>query len=114
MPSEEDRVRLRHMVDAAQTIATFIDGRTRDDLDEDEMLFFALAHAIEILGEAASRISPETRSMASHVPWSAIIAMRNRLIHGYSNIQLDTVWRTVTLEVPALLLALQAFLQENQ
>ena len=58
----EDRVRLRHMVEAAECAGQFMTGRQRTDLDEDRMLLFALVHAIEILGEAASKISEETRA----------------------------------------------------
>jgi uncharacterized protein with HEPN domain len=50
------------------------------------MLLFALVHAIEIFGEAASRVSPETKAAAHQVPWSLIVSMRNRLTHGYFDI----------------------------
>jgi uncharacterized protein with HEPN domain len=55
----EDRVRLRHMIEAAESAVQFIAGRQRTDLDEDRMLLFALVRAIEVLGEAASRMSEE-------------------------------------------------------
>ena len=82
----EDRVRLRHMVEAAESAGQFMTGRQRTDLDEDRMLLFALVHAIEILGEAASRISDETRATHTGIPWRAIIGMRNRLMHAYFEI----------------------------
>jgi uncharacterized protein with HEPN domain len=66
------------MIEAAETVATFIAGRERDALDHDRMLLFALVRAIEILGEAASRLTAETRAVAPAVPWPQIIAMRNR------------------------------------
>ena len=66
------------------------------------MLLFALVHAIEIFGEAASKLSPETRAAAPEIPWSAIISMRNRLIHGYFDVDTTIVWQTATVEVPAL------------
>ena len=68
----EDRVRLRHMVEAAESALQFIAGRQRPDLDDDRMLLFALVRAIEILGEAASRNlrrdagHPSRHSVASH------------------------------------------------
>jgi uncharacterized protein with HEPN domain len=58
--------------------------------------------AIEIIGEAASRVSAEQRTVSPAVPWTAIIAMRNRLIHAYFDIDRDIVWRTVTEEIPSL------------
>jgi uncharacterized protein with HEPN domain len=66
------------------------------------MLLFALVRAIEIMGEAASRLSPETRAMTSDVPWSQITGMRNRLIHACFDIDSDIVWLTATREIPAL------------
>lgn len=88
---DEDRIRILHMIDAADAVAQFVAGRSRDDLDRDRMLLFALVHAIEILGEAANKISSDTRAAAPQVPWGAIVAMRNRLIHGYFDINATIV-----------------------
>ena len=104
----EDRVRLRHMVEAAESAVQFIAGRQRTDLDEDRMLLFALVRAIEVLGEAASKISEKTRAAHASIPWRAIIGMRNRLIHAYFEINTAIVWQTVTQEIPALLPQLRA------
>jgi len=105
---DEDRVRLLHMIEAGEAVAQFIAGRSRNDLDRDRMLLFAVVHSIEILGEAANKISPETRAAAPQVPWGAIVAMRNRLIHGYFDIDTVIVWKTATEEIPALVPLLQA------
>jgi len=67
------------------------------------MLLFAVVRAIEVLGEAASKVSEDTRSECPEIPWSAITDMRNRLIHGYFDIDVDIVWNTASLEIPALL-----------
>jgi len=83
-------------------------GRQRDDLESDRMLLFAVVRAIEVLGEAASRISAELRERAPDVPWAAIVATRNRLIHGYFDIDSTVVWKTVTEEIPELLSTLRA------
>jgi uncharacterized protein with HEPN domain len=99
----EDRVRLRHMVEAGESAVQFVAGHQRADLDEDRMLLFALVRAIEVLGEAASKISEETRATHAGIPWRAIIGMRNRLIHAYFEINTEIVWQTVTQEIPALL-----------
>ncbi len=110
----DDRVRLQHMVEAAGSIATFISGRTRTDLDTDRMLLFAVVRAIEILGEAASRISDETRESAVDVPWRAIVGMRNRIVHAYFDIDADIVWRTAVEEVPGLLPRLCELLEQAE
>jgi len=106
--SDEDRVRILHMLEAAETVAEFLETRSREDLDRDRMLLFAVVRAIEILGEAASKISLETRATAPQVPWGAIISMRNRLIHGYFDTDTAIVWKTATTEIPALFPILRA------
>ncbi len=89
-----------HMVEAAETAITFAEGRRRSDLDQDRMLLFALVRAIEIIGEAATRISPETRAEATEIPWKLIVAMRNRLTHAYFDVDRDILWNTATGELP--------------
>lgn len=107
---DDDRVRIRHMVDAAETLGQFMAGRKREDLDGDRMLLFAVVRAIEILGEAAARVSDETRASATDVPWTSIVGMRNRLVHGYFDVDAEIVWRTVTAEIPTLLVTLKRLL----
>lgn len=104
--TEPDRWRLRHMIEACETIGQFVDGRQRCDLDTDRMLSFALLRAIEIIGEAAARLSPAFRSAYPDIPWSALIGMRNRLVHAYFDVDADVLWTAVTVEVPVLLEAL--------
>jgi uncharacterized protein with HEPN domain len=102
----EDRVRVLHMLEAAEAIAGFIAGRDRAALDADRMLLFAVVRAVEVLGEAASRMSAETRLAVPAVPWSKITAMRNRLVHAYFDIDRDILWKTAAEEIPALCLLL--------
>lgn len=84
------------MVEAAEAVLQVIDNRTRQDVDTDLMLRLAVVRAIEILGEAASRVSTETRTATLAIPWAAIVGMRNRLTHAYFDIDYDIVWRTAT------------------
>ena len=63
----DDVVRIRHMIEAAESVARFLAGRQREDLDNNEMLRFALTRAIEIIGEAAVRVSPETQNEITQV-----------------------------------------------
>ncbi len=98
----DDVVRIRHMIEAADAAASFIGDRGQAELESDLMLLFALVRAVEIVGEAAARVSPETRTRCPEVPWSAIVAMRNRLVHAYFDIDRRILWRTVTDELPRL------------
>ncbi|MCE2457261.1 MAG: DUF86 domain-containing protein [Dehalococcoidia bacterium] len=101
--NERDSVRLRHMLDAAHSALSFAQGRTRDDLDQDEMLVFALTKAVEIVGEAANQVSSATRDELSTIPWPDVVGMRNRLVHVYFDIDLDVLWQTVAEDLPMLI-----------
>jgi len=105
--SDRDRVRLQHMLDAAREALSFCDGRTEGDLRRDRMFMLAVVKEIEIIGEAASQI-PETSTKAlPQLPWPKIIAMRNRLIHAYANVDPSIVWETLTGALPALVRELE-------
>ncbi|WP_243651757.1 HepT-like ribonuclease domain-containing protein [Thiobaca trueperi] len=96
------------MIEAAEDVCRFINGRQRSELDRDRMLLFALVRAIEIIGEAASKVSDDTRQICSDIPWKAMVGMRNRLIHAYFDIDADILWVAATQEIPALLVTLKA------
>ena len=108
-----DELRIRHMIEAAEQAMRFVVGRQRADLDTDSMLAFALVRAVEIIGEAASKVSDETQAATPSVPWPAIVAMRNRLIHAYFDIDNDILWKTATGNIPALLNRLRPLLPKN-
>lgn len=105
--SDNDLIRLRHMFDAAKEAQSYIVGKKRLDLDRDRMLVHSLVRCIEIVGEAASRVSQESRSEIPAIPWTDVVSMRNRLIHAYFDINLDFVWDTVVADLPPLVAALE-------
>jgi hypothetical protein len=74
----DDRVRLRHIVDGLASAIRFSTGRRREDLDKNEMLTFALVHAIQIVGEAATKVGVDFRDQHPEIPWASIVGMRNR------------------------------------
>lgn len=98
----EDKVRLLHMVEAAENAVAFVTGMTRAELERDRKTMFAVIRCVEIIGEAASRISDATRASAPDIPWTAIVGMRNRLVHAYFDVDTDVVWNTATVELPGL------------
>ena len=71
-----------------------------------------MIRCVEMIGEAAARVSDATYSSTPNIPWAAIVGMRNRLIHAYFDIDVDIVWKTVTVELPALKVQLQMLLRE--
>ena len=102
----DDEARIGHMIEAAKSLARFVERRGRRDLDSDQMLLFACTHAVLIIGEAASNLSEDQRDAYPTIPWPQIVAMRNRLVHAYFDIDHDVLWRTATEEVPMLLMQL--------
>ena len=88
--------RLHHMLDAARKARQFTQGRTRADLDTDEMFALAFVRLLEVIGEAANAVTDEIRKRAPQIPWKEIGGTRNRLVHGYFDVDLDIVWEIVT------------------
>jgi uncharacterized protein with HEPN domain len=111
--SPDDRVRVAHMVEAAEQALAFVAGRERADLDRDAMLRLALTRAVEVLGEAAAKVSGAGRAELPAVPWAQVVGMRNRLIHAYFDINLDILWDTVHLALPPLLRQLKPIVGED-
>ncbi|MFN0010866.1 MAG: DUF86 domain-containing protein [Phycisphaerales bacterium] len=97
-----DRVRLRHMLDAAQDAVRYCRDRQREDLDADSMLLRAVVQAVQSIGEAAARTTDEGRARAPDLPWTQIVGMRHILVHVYYDIDAEAVWRVVQDDLPAL------------
>jgi uncharacterized protein with HEPN domain len=100
---KDDLIRIRHMLDAGQKAVSFAANKTRADLDNDPVLTFALMKTIEIIGEAASKVSRGSQARLKEIPWPEIVGMRNRLIHAYADISLDILWHTVADNLPPLI-----------
>ena len=107
---KNDEIRLRHMLDAAREARSFAQGQSRKDLDLSRMLVLALVKDIEIVGEAATRVSEDVQRSYPEIPWPDIIGMRHRLIHAYFEINLDILWETVTTDLPPLTASLEHIL----
>ncbi|MBW2042854.1 MAG: DUF86 domain-containing protein [Deltaproteobacteria bacterium] len=95
------------MLLAAGDAVKFVRGCTREQFDKDNMIQLATIKAIEIVGEAASRVSQSFRAQHTEIPWTAIAGMRHRLVHDYFNIDLDILWETANKDLPALIVALE-------
>lgn len=109
----DDRVRLMHMLDAAQKAVSFTQFRTRGDLDTDEMSSLALVRLLEVIGEAGNAVSQEVRRQNPQVPWKEIAGTRHRLIHGYFDVDHDIVWQIVTVDLPALISQLKMLIDSR-
>jgi uncharacterized protein with HEPN domain len=90
------------MLQAARLVETFVRGVTLDEYCDNQMLRMAVERALEILGEAANRVSSNYRSVHAEIPWRQIIAQRNVLIHEYGEVDDERIWNLVAHQVPVL------------
>jgi len=104
----DDIACLHHILDAADKAIFFVKGKARKDLDTDEMLSLSLVRLLEIIGEAANGVSPAFRDRFPNIPWRKMTGLRNRLIHGYFDVNLDIVWDTILEDLPPLVKDLKA------
>ena len=105
----DDRERLLDMLEAAGKIAERVRrGRARFDADED--LQIVLTHLVQVIGEAAARLGPETTAAHPEVPWRRITGMRHRVVHDYFAVDLEILWAAATVDVPDLAQKIRAIL----
>jgi uncharacterized protein with HEPN domain len=107
---DRDQASILDIVKMARLIGEFTAGARRQDLESDPRLRFAVLHAILIIGEAAKRLTPAFRAAHTDVPWKQIAGMRDRLVHGYDDVDLDTVWDVISTHAPYLLARLEPLL----
>ena len=96
------------MLDHAREAVAMASGRKRADLDCDRQFGLALVRLLEIIGEAANRVPEHQRARIPEVPWAQIVGLRNRLIHGYDEVDFDILWQIVGHDLPNLIKALEA------
>lgn len=106
-PKRDDVGYVWDMLDRARAVAAFVEGKTFHDYQRDRMLKSAIERQIEIIGEAASRVSKEFRAQHPGVPWQRIISQRNALAHEYGEIEDELLWVTATVHVPDLISLLE-------
>ncbi|GAB4429294.1 MAG: hypothetical protein Kow00106_24310 [Anaerolineae bacterium] len=109
-----DLAYLLDILDAARLVQRFAQGMDRAGLAKDTMRQYAILHAIQIIGEAARRVSDEFRGQHPEIPWRNIIGMRNRLVHKYDDVDLDVVWHVIQREIPELILLIEPLVPPNE
>lgn len=114
MSRRDDTVSLKDMLEHARECIEMLEGKSRAELAANRMLQLALTRLIEIVGEAANRVSDETQQRHANLPWPKIIGMRNRLIHGYDVIDLDLLWETVATDLPTLVVQLEGIVENRK
>ena len=111
MTQHDDVTRLHHMLDHAREAVRMLADKGVGELEGDRMLQLALVRLVEIVGEAATRVSNEGQQRFRAIPWQKARGMRNRLVHGYDRIDLRVLWDTITDDLPPLIAELQRILE---
>ncbi len=110
-PPEDDDL-LRDMLTFSRRAVNAVAEKDRSDLDSDVVLAAALERFIDVVGEAASKISASTREGTPDIPWPKIIGMRDRLVHGYSAVDHDIVWDIVSGDLHEMIDTLEGLLTD--
>ena len=113
MSKHSDQTHLKDMLSHALEAVDLLGDTDRESLAQNRVLQLALTRVVEIIGEAANRVSQSTRQKTPEIPWAQIIGMRNRLIHGYDVIDYDLMRDTVTHDLPPLIAALKTIIQDE-
>ena len=114
MDRVDDLRRIRDMLAYAHKAERLSRGRVRADLDSDELFTLGMLRAVEVIGEAASRVSEQTRKRYPQIPWPQIAGMRNRLVHGYDKVDFEILWKTLTQELGQLIVELEKIVPPEQ
>lgn len=104
---DRDKLYVGHMLSTARRIAVRTAGLAREEYDRNEDLQIVFTHLVQVIGEAAARVSEQTRTASPQIPWRQITGMRNRLVHDYLNVDLDILWIVVTDRIPELIATLE-------
>ena len=108
MSKRDDRVSLVDMLIHAREAVDLLGEASADELKSNRVVQLALMKLVEVVGEAANRISPVTQQRHPEIPWPLIIGMRNRIVHEYDYVNLNILWSTITNELPPLINQLKA------
>ena len=111
MTRHDPATSMRDMLLYAPKAVRFMEGKTRTELDKDEILGLATTRVVESIGEAASRIPPNVREQHPQLPWKEIIGTRQRLAHGYDAVDLRVLWDILSLDLPPLIEQLRAIVE---
>ncbi|MCH7808596.1 MAG: DUF86 domain-containing protein [Planctomycetes bacterium] len=96
------------MLDMARLAVRKVVGKTRAEFDADENLRLALTHLIQTMGEAARHVSPSFQHAHGRIPWAKIIGIRHKVVHDYMHVDYDIVWDVVTVNLPPVVVELEA------
>jgi uncharacterized protein with HEPN domain len=102
------------ILDAMDKAEKFVAGMSYEQFENDLRTTFAVTRALEIVGEATKRLPPDIREKHPHIPWKDMAGMRDVIIHGYDNVNLQIVWDVVKRDIPRIRLQIQQILADYE
>lgn len=112
MPPDERQV-VRDIIEFAGRVRSIVQGLEYDDFLADELITVTVLHYVQDIGEAARRLSPETRKQTPAAPWRSLIGMRNIIVHQYWRRDYALLWLAATQSVPTLIEVMEEWLGES-
>jgi len=112
MKKFNDSIYLQHILDAIQKISLYLQGIDKDKFLKNSLIQDGVIRQLEIIGEATKQISLELRDQQSSIPWSQMAGMRDKLIHHYFGVDLETVRLTATQDIPELRIPIQSLIDQ--
>lgn len=109
---KDDLVYVGHMLDTARKALHLVAGKSRTDYELDETLALALTHLLQVIGEAARKVSTPFRERHADIPWAAIVGLRHRVVHDYLHVDLDLVWDVVHQDLEPLVAKLSQIVRD--
>ena len=113
MAHDDDSAYVGHMLDMTRKAVQAIEINSRAEYDKDDILRLGLTHIVQVIGEAARKVSPGFQRDHPEIPWRKIVGMRHRIVHDYMRVDEDILWQVVTKDLPALLPLLEQILPDE-
>ena len=113
MSKRDDQISLVDMLNHAKEAVDLLGEASLDDLEGDRVMQLALRKLVEVVGEAANRVSEETQQQHTSIAWGEIIGTRNRMVHGYDDVDLSILWDIIKNDLPPLIGQLEILIWEQ-
>ena len=112
MSQHDHQIRMRHMLDHSREAVALTRGITLEELVKNRVLFLAVVHLVEIVGEASNWVPKSDQAKYPGINWKDIVGVRNRLIHGYDNVDVDVLWGILVSDLPPLITSLETIFKK--
>ena len=109
---KDDSVYIGHMLDLARKAVEKTEGIDKEDYDANEDIRMVIAHLVQMIGEAANRVTADSKAAHPGIPWKQIIGVRHRIVHDYMDVDYDVLWEIAISDLPPLVKQLASIVGE--